>query len=416
MGTPDRPYRVTPGRIVVVGASLAGGRAAETLRADGFDGEIVLIGDEPHRPYERPPLSKEILRGDWPDDKAFLRPDDYYAEVGIELLLGARATAIDTAAKTVALAEGSTVPYDALLIATGGRPRALPVPGSDLDGVLTLRTIGDAHAIRDRLTAGARVAVVGAGFIGCEVAASARALGCDVTIVEVFSTVLERALGAEVGRAVEALHRDNGVRMLFEVGAERFEGDGRVERIALADGRAVDADVVVVGVGMVPNDELARAAGIACEDGVVVDERCRTSAEGVYAAGDVANHPNPIVGERIRIEHWQNAQNQGAAAARAILGGTEPFAEVPWFWSDQYDATIQMFGHPAGWDRIVFRGDVGARAFAAYYLRDGRLLASASIGRTKDARAVKPLIERGAAVDPDALADEATDLRALAKA
>jgi 3-phenylpropionate/trans-cinnamate dioxygenase ferredoxin reductase subunit len=274
----------------------------------------------------------------------------------------------------------------------------------------------DSTTLHAELRAGARVVVVGFGFIGAEVAASARMLGCDVTIVEVFDVPLVRALGPEVGAHVGRLHADNGVRAILGVTVERFEGGARVERVVLSDGRSIDADVVVVGVGISANDELAREAGIACDNGIVVDEHCMTSVRSIFAAGDVASHPNPILGERIRIEHWQNAQNHGAAAARAILGDTAPFAEVPWFWSDQFDVNIQMAGHPMRWDRIVWRGNPDERNFAAYYRDGARIMAVVGFNRGKDVRASRALIQAGADVPDDVLADEATDLRALAKA
>jgi len=401
--------------IVIVGANLAGGRAAETLRQEGFDGRIILIGDEPHRPYERPPLSKEVLRGEAEPDVAFLRPEEYYTENDIELLLGARATNIDTEAQIVALAEGLQLNYDDLLLCTGGRPRTLDLPGKDLEGIHTLRTFEDAFAIRERVRPGAKVVVVGAGFIGAEVAASARAMGAEVTLLEVAAVPLERALGAEVGRILGDIHEDHGVDLRTSVSIERFDGDGRARAVVLADGTTFDADVVVLGVGIAPNEQLARSAGIACDNGIVVDEHCRTNIPNIYAAGDVANHPNPIVGERIRVEHWQNAQNQAAAVAKAMLGATDGFAEVPWFWSDQFDVNLQMFGHPSNWDRIVFRGDVDAGEFAAFYLRGARIVASFAVNRQKDARAVRPLIAGRFDVDPSVLSDADEDLRAYAK-
>ena len=400
---------------LIVGANLAGGRAAEKLRAEGFDGRIVLIGEEPHRPYERPPLSKEILRGEQPPEKAFLRPEEYYAENDIELLLGARATNIDTEAQVVALAEGISLGYDMLLLCTGGRVRTLDLPGADLRNVFTLRTIDDALAIHEHMKPGAKIVVVGAGFIGSEVAASASMTGAEVTLLEVAPVPLGRALGEEVGGLLGELHRAKGVDLRTGVRIEGFEGDGAVRAVALEDGTRFAADAVIVGVGIDPADGLARRSGIECDNGILVDEHCRTSVPNIYAAGDVANHPNPLLGHRIRVEHWQNAQNQAAAAAMAKLGSAEPFSEVPWFWSDQYDATIQMFGHPMSWDRIVFRGDRDGGDFAAFYLADDRIVASFGLNRNKDARAVRPLIAAGARVDPAKLADDGTDLRAYTK-
>lgn len=406
---------MAPGRtFVVVGANLAGGRAVETLRAEGFDGRIVLVGAEPHRPYERPPLSKEILRGEWELEKAYLRPEAWYAENEIKLRLGVRASSLDAAGRTVTLADGDDLPYDALLLATGGVPRTLPIPGSDAEGVFLLRTIDDSLALRERLTPGAPLVVVGAGFIGCEVAASARMLGCDVTVIEVFDVPLLRALGKEVGGIWGEVLRERSIDLRTGTGVERIDAGTEGLRVVTAEGPAIDAAAVVVGVGIAPAVELAERAGIRTDDGVIVDERCETSVPGVYAAGDVARHPNPILGERIRVEHWQNAQNQGTHAAKCMLGSEEPFTEVPWFWSDQFDLNLQMSGHPSRWDRIVWRGDIAARTFAAFYLDSGRVVAAVGVNRGKDVRAARGLI--GKAAPPDVLADEGTDLRALAKA
>jgi len=400
-------------RVVIVGANLAGGRAAEALRSAGFDGDVVLAGDEPDRPYERPPLSKQILRGEWPREKAFLREESWYVENRIELRLGTRVASIDPGG-SVEASGGERIAFDRLLLCTGGRPRRLDLPGADLEGVHTLRTFADAEAIGAFAREGARAVVVGAGFIGSEVAASLRSNGAEVTLLEVAPVPLGHVLGERLGERLGRLHRDRGVDLRTGVRIEAFEGDGRVRAVRLEGGERIEAGVVVLGVGITPNDDLARAAGIGCDNGVLVDERCATSAPGVFAAGDVANHPNAVFDRRIRIEHWQNAQSQAAAAAKAMLGATEPYTDVPWFWSDQYDAVIQMFGLPEGFDELVVRGDLEDEQFAAYFLGGGRLLASFALNAAKDARAVRPLI--GARVDGAALADPSTDLRALAKA
>ena len=401
-------------RIVIVGANLAGGRAVEELRKQGFDGPITMIGDEPQRPYERPPLSKEFLRGEQPLEKAFLRPAEWYSENDIEMLLGVRADRIDLAGRAVELHDGRTVPFEKLLLVTGGRPRTLAAPGADLEGIHTFRTYEDAKALSEQLKPGARVVVVGAGFIGSEIAASARTLGCEVTLFEAEAVPLVRALGEQVGKIHGEIHRENGVDLRTGIKVEGFEGDSHVRRALTSEG-AFDADVVIVGVGIAPNVELAQEAGIAVSNGIDVDELCRTSAPSVFAAGDVARHPNPYCREPIRVEHWQNAQNQGAAAARAMLDKGEPFAEVPWFWSDQYDLNLQMAGHPLHWDELVFRGDVDARKFSVFYLDNGRLVAAVGFNRAKDVRGARALIEAGITPAPSVLSDESTDLRALAK-
>jgi 3-phenylpropionate/trans-cinnamate dioxygenase ferredoxin reductase subunit len=406
---------VASGRgIVIVGANLAGGRAVEVLRKQGFDGPITMIGDEPDRPYERPPLSKEFLRGEQPLEKAFLRPEEWYAENDISLMLGVRATRLDLGAKEVETGDGARVPFDKLLLVTGGRPRMMSSPGADLDGIHTFRTFRDAEALSPKLGAGVRVVVVGAGFIGSEIAAAARTRGCDVTLFEAEAVPLVRALGEDVGKIHGQIHRDNGVDLHTGIKVEGFEGDSQVRRVLTSEG-SFDADVVVVGVGISPNVELAQDAGITVDNGIVVDEQCRTSAPDVFAAGDVAKHPNPYNGTSIRVEHWQNAQNQGSAAARSMLGDTTPYVEVPWFWSDQYDVNIQMSGHPLKWDRQVFRGEVDARSFTAFYMDGDRLVAAAGFNRGKDVRGARALIEAGMTPSDAELSDDSVDLRALAK-
>jgi 3-phenylpropionate/trans-cinnamate dioxygenase ferredoxin reductase subunit len=394
---------------VVVGANLAGGRAVEALRAEGFDGRVVLIGEEADRPYERPPLSKEVLRGEAPP--AFLRDEEWYASQDIELRLGTRATRLDPSG-TLWL-EDEEIAFDACLLATGGRPRRLNLSGSQLEGVHYLRTLRDAAAIAGVLVSKPRVVVIGAGFIGAEVAASARVLGCDVTMIEVLDVPLLRVLGEEIGGVYAQIHRDHGVDLRLGEGVERFEGGGRVEAVVGTSGRRYPADLVVVGVGIEPNVELALEAGIACDNGIVVDELCRTSGARVYAAGDVARRPDPFTGAPIRPEHFQNAQNQGSAAARAMLGKGEPFGEVPWFWSDQYDVNLQMLGHASPDEERVVRGSLHARGFIAFFLRGDNVIAAIALGRGRDIAATRRLIERRVAVDRARLADEGVALKDL---
>ena len=403
------------GPIVIVGASMAGGRAAEAIRAAGYEGPVTLLGDEPVQPCERPPLSKEFLRGEQAISKAFLRPEEWYRENDIELMLDVRAQSVSVRDHTVSLADGAVLPWEKLLFATGARPRLLSAPGGDAPGVLTLRRIEDAIAIADHLKPGARVVVIGAGFIGAEVAASARAMGCEVTLVEMLAAPLQRALGEQVGAVIAQVHRDNGVMVRLGVDVARIQSDTWVRSVELQDGNVLDADVVIAGVGVEPNVELAVDAGVACDDGIIVNEFCETGTAGIFAAGDVANHPNPILGARIRIEHWQNAQNQGAAAGKVMAGVREPFSEVPWFWSDQYDLNIQMAGHPVRWDRLVVRGSLDERKGCVFYLDGDRLVAAVGLNAGKDVRAARTLI--AAAITPSdvELADLSTDLRALAK-
>ena len=399
-----------------MGANLAGGRAAETLRSEGFDGRVVLIGEEPDRPYERPPLSKEVVRGETPADDVYLRPEAFYAEQDIELRLGVRATSLDVGGTSVGLADGSSVAFDMCLLATGGRVRTLDVPGSDLEGVRYLRTLRDASALASALEGRPRVVVIGAGFIGAEVAASARRSGCDVVMIEMLDVPLRRVLGEDIGRVYAQIHRDEGVDLRLSEGVERFEGDGHVEAVVGTSGTSYDADLVVVGVGIAPNVELAEEAGLECDNGILVDELCRTSASNVWAAGDVAKRPDVYSGGAIRTEHFQNAQNMGPAAARSMLGKGEPFQEVPWFWSDQYDVNLQMLGYTSPDVEHVIRGTFESRDAIAFYLDGDRIVAAIAMNRGKDIAATRRLIERRITVDRTALADESTSLRDLLSA
>lgn len=397
---------------VVVGANLAGGRAVETLREDGFDGRVVLVGEEPDRPYERPPLSKEVVRADAEADSVFLRPLEWYEENEIELRLGVRATALDPSG-SLRLTDDEEVAFDACLIATGGRVRTLDVPGSDLAGVHYLRTIRDATALAGELAKKPRVVVIGAGFIGAEVAASARTVGCEVTIIEVLDVPLLRVLGSDIGKVYAQIHRDNGVNLRLGEGVERFEGAGHVEAVIGTSGERYPADLVVIGVGIVPNVELAQDAEIDCDNGIVVDELGRTSAEKVFAAGDVAKRPDVHSGGLIRVEHFQNAQNAGPAAARSMLGKGEPFQEVPWFWSDQYDVNLQMLGYTSPDTDRAMRGSFEDRDFTAFFLDGERVIAAITLNRARDIAPTRRLIERRITVDRKRLADADVPLKDL---
>ncbi|MGH2851905.1 MAG: NAD(P)/FAD-dependent oxidoreductase, partial [Solirubrobacteraceae bacterium] len=350
---------------VIVGASLAGAKAAEELRTQGFDGSIVLIGAEPEIPYERPPLSKDYLRGESDREKTRVHPLSFYATHQIELLTATTVTAVDPHERRITLADGGERGYDRLLLATGSQPRTIDLPGADLGGVCYLRTLADCDALRGRLEDGGPLVVVGAGWIGSEVAASARQLGLDVTVVEPAAEPLLRVLGPELGAFYRDVHREHGVEMLVGTGVERFEGDGSVERVHTSDGRALDCAFVVVGVGAGPRVELAKAAGIEVESGVVVDASLASSAPGVYAAGDIAEAWHPFFERRIRVEHWSTALNQGPAAARAMLGQDVSYDRLPYFFSDQYDVGMEYRGFAAEWDRVVFRGDPASREFIA---------------------------------------------------
>jgi 3-phenylpropionate/trans-cinnamate dioxygenase ferredoxin reductase subunit len=402
--------------IVVVGANLAGGRAVETLRGEGFDGRLVLIGAERDRPYERPPLSKDYLAGAKELDRLFLRPEGYYRDAGIELVLGVPATRLDAAAKIVHLADGRAIAYDKLLVATGARPRRLQVPGEDLANVFVLRTIPDADAIRSALKPGARVVIVGAGFIGLEAAATCRQLGAEVTVVEALEAPLALALPRVIGEHLAALHRAHGVQFRFGEKVVAFRGHSRVEQAITDAGAALDCDLAIVGIGVVPADGWLEGAGVARHNGVLVDELCRTSMPDVWAAGDVAHWWHPGLGRRLRVEHYENAQQQGVTAAQSMLGKGTPYAPVLFFWSDQYDRNLQMVGHPEPNDRLVWRGQPPYEPWAAFFLHDGKISAALTVNMVREHVAARQLIRKGATVDPAALADPDVDLRALARA
>jgi len=401
---------------VIVGASLAGAKAAETLRDEGFDGRIVLIGSESERPYERPPLSKDYLRGESGRDKVYVHPEDFYAERDIELRLGTTAVSLDTGAREVELDDGTRLGYDRLLLTTGSEPRRLPIPGAELDGVLYLRSVDDSDALRARLDAGGSVVVVGAGWIGCEVAASARQRGLEVTVLDPLGVPLERVLGPELGAVYRDVHSDHGVRMLMDTGVEAFEGEGRVERVRTAGGDLLDCDFVVVGVGIAPRTGLAEEAGIAVRDGVAVDAHLRTDAEGVFAAGDVAGAHHPFYGEAIRVEHWANALNQGPAAARNMLGEAAPYERLPYFFSDQYDVGMEYSGFARSWDRVVFRGDPASREFIAFWIADDRVAAGMNVNVWDVTDPIQSLVRARVPIDDRRLSDPDIPLEELVPA
>jgi 3-phenylpropionate/trans-cinnamate dioxygenase ferredoxin reductase subunit len=404
---------LTRSTFILLGGGLASATAASTLRAEGFDGRVIIVGDENHPPYSRPPLSKDVLRGEKSPEKTWLRQPAWYASKDIELRLGVRAVAIDPRAHWVELASGARLAYDKLLIATGGSPRTLDIAGGDLPGVFYLRRLDDALALREHLSPGAQVIVIGAGFIGAEVAASARTLGCEVTMLEIAEIPLGRALGPTIGQIYADLHREHGVELYTRVGVERIEGHGHVQRVVTTDGRVHEASVVVIGVGMLPDVDLARRSGFATGNGIIVDEYCQTSVDDVFAAGDIAHHPNHFLGRRIRVEHWQNAQHQGSAAARNMLGQQKPFREVPWVWSDQYEHNLQIVGLPGPTERVVVRGDTTTRNFSAFFVRDGRVAAALAVNRSEDVRVARLFIQPGTEVTAEHLADVDTALSGL---
>jgi 3-phenylpropionate/trans-cinnamate dioxygenase ferredoxin reductase subunit len=406
-----------PQRIVIVGGGLAGAKAAETLRDEGFDGDLTIVGAERERPYERPPLSKEVLRGEKDRETARVHEQGFYEGADIALRLGEAAAALDPAAGTVALDGGDTLRWDRVLIATGAEPRALPVPGGDLPGVLTLRTLGDSDRLRDVARSGGRLVVIGAGWIGCEAAASARELGAEVTMVEMADVPLAGVLGPTIGGLYADLHREHGVELLTGARLEAVEGDGRAERVRLAGGRTIDCAAVLAGVGVAPRTALAESAGLAVDNGILVDATLETGAPGVFAAGDVANALHPFYdGRRVRVEHWANALNQGPCAARNMLGAGEPYDRLPYFFSDQYDAGMEYSGLASARDEVVIRGDAAGRELIAFWVAEGRVLAGMNLNVWDVNDQIQALIRSRAVVDPAKLADSdvALDPEALA--
>jgi 3-phenylpropionate/trans-cinnamate dioxygenase ferredoxin reductase subunit len=400
---------------VIVGAGLAGAKAAETLRQEGFDGRVVLVGAEDERPYERPPLSKDYLRGEVGREKVYVHDEGFYAEHDIELRPGRTAAGLDTSSGEVALDGGERLRYDRLLITTGAEPRKLSIPGADLEGIHYLRSVQDSDALRERLDHGGVLVVVGAGWIGAEVAASARQRGLDVTIVEPLAVPLERVLGAEVGGIYRDVHADHGVRMLLGTGVDAFEGDRALQRVRTSDGRELECDLAVVGIGVQPRSQLASEAGVAVENGIVVDEHLETGVPGVFAAGDVANAQHPFFGERIRVEHWANALNQGPVAARNMLGQSVAYERLPYFFSDQYDIGMEYLGFARSWDRVVFRGDPATREFVAFWLVGDRVVAGMNVNVWDVTDSIRALISSRVAVDDRRLADPDVPLTELAQ-
>jgi 3-phenylpropionate/trans-cinnamate dioxygenase ferredoxin reductase subunit len=400
---------------VIVGASLAGAKAAETLRVAGFEGRITLIGEEAVRPYERPPLSKGYLRGEATFDGAAVHPAGFYDENDIHLRNSTTVTALHPYTNEVELDGGERIGYNRLLLTTGAIPRRLTVPGADLKGVKYLRTVADADDLRAAIMSPAPVVVIGAGWIGAEVAASARQLGADVTVIDVAPVPLERVLGAEVGAVYRDLHVQRGVKFRLGVGIDSIGGSNSVEEVRLTDGTVLAAAAVVVGVGVLPRTELAQAAGLEVDNGVVTDEYLQTSVPDIYAAGDVANAYHPHCAGRFRLEHWSSALNQGPAAAWNMLGHKRVYDKIPYFFSDQYDFGMEYRGWGTANDQVVVRGDPSEQEFIAFWLREGRVVAAMNANVWDQAEPIEALIVKGAPVNVDQLADGDLDLAKLAE-
>jgi 3-phenylpropionate/trans-cinnamate dioxygenase ferredoxin reductase component len=407
----DEGMSGAPQRVVIIGAGQAGGQAAYSLRLGGFAGGITLVGDEPAPPYQRPPLSKAYLKGELEAERLFLKPVEYYAEHDIALVTGDAATAISLGDHAVTLASGRTLAWDKLVIATGARPRKLALPGADLQGVSELRTLADVDRIRRAAIAGARLVVVGAGYIGLEAAAVGAQLGMKVTVLEAMPQVLSRVAGPEIGAFYTRIHREAGTDVRLGVRIDGFEGIGSVSGVRLAGGEIVPADFVLVGVGVLPNLELALEAGLVCGNGIVVDEMMRTSDPDVFAAGDVAWRPLVHYGREGRLESVHNAIEGGKLAAAAILGMPPPQIEAPWFWSDQFDLKLQTVGLWTGADQTVVRGDPGTRAFSVFYLKEGRVIAVDAVNSPPEFVVGKKLVAAKAKVAPGELVDKSISMK-----
>lgn len=394
----------------MIGAGHAGGQAAASLRQEGYEGEIVIIGDEPHIPYQRPPLSKQYLAGEHGLERVYLRPEKFYADRDVTIRPNVRVKAIDRTAQTVATSDGEALPYSKLLLATGSRPRRLRLGGEDLPGIHYLRTIADVDAIRADMAPGRKVVVVGGGYIGLEVASVCIEAGLEVRVLEMEDRILQRVTTPFMSEFYHDLHDRRGVSLHTGTTVTGFAGNGRVRQV-LCGGLAFDADLVIVGIGIVPNVELAQDAGLPCDDGIVVDDRCRTADEKIYAAGDCTNHPNPLLHRRLRLESVPNAMEQARVAAANLCGGDRVYATVPWFWSDQYELKLQMVGFAADGDTEVLRGDQSANSFAVFHLKDGRLAAVDAVNSPREFMICRRLI--GRQVDSRTLANPETELKSL---
>lgn len=402
-----------PRVFVIVGASLAGAKAAQGLREGGFDGRVILIGEDPALPYARPELSKGYLVGEKEMADLQVHPAQFYAEHDIEVRTATTVTGIDRAARQVQTSGGDSLGYDRLLIATGAAPRKLAVPGADLPGVVSLRTVADADALRDRIVQAERVVVVGAGWIGCEVAASARTLGAQVSMLTPDAFPLVRVLGPEIGAVFADLHTEHGVDLHLGTGVEEILGDDRAQGVRTTGGEAIAGDLIVIGVGASPRDELARQAGLEVDNGILVDEFLTTSDPLICAAGDVANAWHPVLGTRLRVEHWDNAIKQGLAAAGTMLGAASAFTQLPFFYSDQYDFGMEYRGYAPAWDEVVLRGDRASGRFLAFWLHQGRIVATMNANVWDQGEALDALLRSGAGPGAQLLADPTVDLADL---
>ena len=402
------------GVVVIVGAGHAAGQVVASLRQKKHGGQIVLIGDEEHYPYQRPPLSKKFLAGKLSAERLYVKPPAFYDDPDIDVRLNTRVTNIDTSAKSVTDSSGQVTKYENLVIATGARVRKLDLPGSDLPGVHYLRNIQDVTAMQSRMQKRARMVIIGGGYIGLEVAAVAAGAGLQVSVVEMAERVMSRVVSEQVSNFYQEEHRKHGVDLRLATELAGFSGGESIKQVDLSDGSAIEADLVLIGIGVVPNVELAESAGIYVDNGIRVDDRCRTSVENVYAVGDCTNHPNNLLGRQLRLESVHNALEQAKTAASNICGDDLEYAQVPWFWSDQYDLKLQIAGISDGYDRTVMRGDPADRSFSCLYLKDGRLIAIDSINAPRDFMQSKALIGNHAVISTDMLANVDIALKDMA--
>ena len=396
--------------IVIVGAGQAAGQAAASLRQGGFEGGITVVGDEAHAPYQRPPLSKQYLAGELDVENVLLRPKSFYEGKDIDLKTGVRVTAIDRVVQTVNMDNGETLSYDQLLLATGGRPRELTIPGRDLAGIHYLRSIADVDAIRAEMDTAKNMVIVGGGYIGLEVASVAIKAGINVTVVEMEDRILKRVTTPTMSEFYHNLHIERGVQIELNTSIDGFSGDTKVSGVNCGD-TTFDTDLVIVGIGILPNAELAEAAGLEVDNGIIVDDHCRTSDPNIYAAGDCTNHPNPTLNRRLRLESVPNAMEQSRIAVTNMTGGDKVYDAVPWFWSDQYELKLQMVGFSTDGDTEVLRGDKSANEFAVFYMKGDTLVAADAINSPREFMVCKQLY--GKQVDPTKLADPGVDLKDL---
>ena len=402
-------------RVVIAGAGHAAGQTIATLKKQKFAGEIVLIGDEPYLPYQRPPLSKKFLSGEFSAERLHVKPESFYSDPKIEVRLETPIVAIDRDSKTLRTVHGDSVSYDKLVLALGSRVRRLSIDGADLDGVHYLRTIADVNSIRAELKNRKHAVIIGAGYIGLEVAAVIRQLGLDVTVVEMADRVMSRVVSAEISDFYQIEHTSHGVKLRLSTGITAFRGSDRINAVEIADGEQVPADFAVVGVGIVPNTELAADAGLIVDDGIVVDDQCQTNDSNIYAVGDCTAHPNAIYNRQLRLESVHNALEQAKTAASNICGNEAHYSQVPWFWSDQYDLKLQIAGLSTGYDDVIIRGNPADRSFACLYLKDGRLIATDAVNSPRDFLQSKVLIAGQLRIDRDKLADANVQLKDLLK-